>query len=71
MPSIFLMHKSKGLFLKCDYRANLEYLKLKRQLNFKALACLVVYFGHRYMGQNFERCTIGSRHGVKLKFQKC
>ena len=24
-----------------------------------------------YMGQNFERCTIGSRHGVKLKFQKC
>ena len=25
----------------------------------------------QYMGQNFERCTIGSRHGVKLKFQKC
>ena len=21
------------------------------------------------MGQNFERCTIGSRHGVKLKFR--
>ena len=26
---------------------------------------------NKYMGQNFERCTIGSRHGVKLKFQKC
>ena len=27
-------------------------------------------FIRMHMGQNFERCTIGSRHGVKLKFQK-
>ena len=30
-----------------------------------------LFVNQAYMGQNFERCTIGSRHGVKLKFQKC
>ena len=39
-------------------------------LNPIIFVALIVH-SYKYMGQNFERCTIGSRHGVKLKFQKC
>ena len=48
-----------------------SYASLAKKVYFEKPTGTVYSAVSIYMGQNFERCTIGSRHGVKLKFQKC